>query len=119
MRQTLALIFALTACGNDGYNDPGDHEPGELDPVIGATCFDDRDCLSECARGDDFPGGFCTLSCRSDLDCTSDTLCADTHDGVCLFPCDSSAECGFLGPAYFCREKRDFRNFRIVVCMSD
>ncbi len=58
MKQALTLISALAACGSDGYDHPGDHEPGELAPVIGATYFDDRDCLSECARCDDVPGGF-------------------------------------------------------------
>lgn len=116
----ILLVILLSACGNGGEpGGPGDHEPGGVDSVIGATCFDDRDCFSRCARGGDFPGGFCTLSCRDDLDCTSDTICTDTQDGICLFPCVGHAECGFLGPAYFCREKSDRFDRRIYVCMSD
>lgn len=115
----IPMILLLGACGSDGPGGPGDHAPGDLDPVIGATCIDDRDCVSRCARGSDFPGGFCTLSCRDDRDCTSDTICADTHDGVCLFPCEAHVQCEFLGPAYFCRERRDYFDRRIFVCMSD
>jgi len=108
------VILIVMACtGSDG------HEPGDLDEVIGATCRDDRDCVSECAAGGDFPGGFCTLPCRDDGDCTADTICADTQAGICLFPCSANAECAFLGASYFCRERRDHFDRRIFVCMSD
>ena len=120
MLRSLSLLALFAACGgDDGPFDPDDHAPGDLDPVIGATCFDSRDCYARCASGGDFPGGFCTLPCRDDIDCTSDTVCADVQDGICLFPCAGHSECEFLGPAYFCRERNDLYDRRIFVCMSD
>lgn len=112
----LLACAALIACGADG---PGGHDPGSIDDVIGATCIDDRDCYAECARGGDLAGGFCTLRCRDDRDCTSDTVCTDAHDGICLIPCRAHADCALLGPSYFCREKRDFFDRPLFVCMSD
>lgn len=115
----IRLVLAcatLVACGADG---PGGHDPGDVDDVIGATCIDDRDCYAKCARGDDLVGGFCTLPCRDDRDCTTDTVCTDTHDGICLFACRDHADCDLLGPSYFCREKRDFFDRAVFVCMSD
>lgn len=106
---TLALVAFLAACSN---------EP-RVDTVIGATCIDDRDCDTKCARGGDFADGFCTLPCRDDRDCTTDTICAEAQGGICLFACVAHSDCDFLGPAYFCRDKKDTFGSPIAVCMSD
>ena len=66
----------------------------------------------------DFPDGFCTVTCVDDRDCPSDALCADTHGGVCVFGCRDNRDCDFLGPRYTCREKKDFANLSVLVCMG-
>jgi hypothetical protein len=104
------LVLALLAIGCGGSDAPDD--------VVGATCRDDRDCVDLCEGGGDFPGGFCTLRCSDDIDCTDDTLCADTHGGVCLYPCDRDSNCDFLGRDYGCRDKVDFNGLIVGVCMG-
>jgi len=101
------IIVCLVACHGDS-----------VDETVGATCRDDLDCSERCEGGGDFPDGFCTLSCIDDLDCPSDTLCADVHGGVCVFACERDAHCDFLGPHYVCREKRDFIDRRVFVCLG-
>jgi hypothetical protein len=103
----LALVFML-GCGGD-----------PVDEVVGAACFDDRDCAERCETGGDFPGGFCTLSCFDDGDCTSDSICTDVEGGVCLFQCEFNSDCDFLGRAYSCRERRDTFDRRVFVCLGN
>ena len=113
------VVVTAAACGGDGFPDsPDDHQLGEADPVVGGACFDDRDCLVQCERGDTYPGGFCTLPCREDVHCTLDTVCVDTRDGICLFPCGGDIDCGFLGPGYRCRERDDFFGRTVFVCQG-
>jgi hypothetical protein len=115
----IVLSIAAVAACHRGFDDPGDHDPGDLDPVIGAVCVDDRDCLAVCEGGGDFPGGFCTLPCGSDLDCTIDSVCITSHDGVCVFPCEPDGYCGFLGPAYTCKEQDAADGGKVYVCLGD
>lgn len=104
------LLCALGACGGDGV---------VVDEVVGATCIDDRDCAELCERGGEFPGGFCTLSCRDDLDCPSDTLCAGVRGNICMYQCEIDIDCDFLGRNYFCVDEPDFAGRLVGVCMGD
>jgi hypothetical protein len=103
----IAVVVALGACSHNRV----DHE-------VGAICRVDGDCVERCESGGDFPDGFCTITCVDDRDCPSDTLCANTHGGVCVFGCRDSRDCDFLGPRYSCREKKDFANLSVLVCMG-
>ena len=105
------LLFALVLAAGCG----GDED---VDDVVGASCRNDRDCADLCEGGPDFPGGFCTLACRDDLDCTSDTICTETHGGVCLYTCSVDSHCDFLGIDYGCRDKNDVAGNRVGVCMG-
>src|SRR5262245_53543464 len=92
MKRIVAIAVLLIAgCGNDG-----------IDREIGATCVTDRDCVDRCYNGPEFPGGFCSLQCQSDLDCPIDTLCMSTNGGTCMFECPQF-DCGRLGPGWRCR----------------
>jgi len=121
LRFTVCLLTTVAACGTHGFpDDPGDHENGFADLVVGAACITDHDCLALCARGDKFPGGFCTLPCATDADCTPDTVCVRDAGGVCAFPCSSDAFCAsFLEPAYECRSRENFFDQDRRVCMGD
>ena len=107
MRLAFAVVLFAAACGGP-----------DVDEYVGATCIDDRDCRDSCETGGDFPGGFCTLSCIDDRDCPSDTICAEVHGGVCMFPCDVHADCDFLGRGYACRDRDDWAGVRVGVCIG-
>ena len=47
-------------------------------------------CVNNAARG--FRGGYCSLLCQADTDCTTGSHC-DTSNGVCMQDCASDAEC--------------------------
>ncbi len=49
-----------------------------------------------------YPGGFCTLNCDSDSDCTRGAICMAREGGVCLLPCSAFAQCEFLGQGWDC-----------------
>jgi len=67
---------------------------------VQADC-DDR-CLTP---SDDWPGGFCTVTCDDDGDCPGDTACIDEgNGGVCAYTCRDDQFCAFLG-AYQCKER--------------
>lgn len=115
--RTLLLALFVTACG--GADSVGDHDTGTTDSVIGDPCFTDADCLTRCYTDQDkFPGGFCSVPCASDADCPSDTRCAGTEGGVCLFECPPF-DCTFLGPGYRCDDKKNPFDQTIFVCIAD
>jgi len=83
--------------------------------VVGDACRGDGDCADRCVQ--DFPGGFCTVSCRDDVDCPRGTVCADAKGGICLFPCDSDAQCeDVVGSGYECDDEDTFDDRKILVC---
>jgi hypothetical protein len=69
---------------------------------LGAPCGTDLDCGRRCLPAPSWPGGFCTRPCAADRDCPVGSACAD---GVCLFSCFDDQDCGFLQPAYGCRDR--------------
>lgn len=107
MRLALSTLLFVAACGGT-----------PVDEYVGASCRDDRDCRERCETGGEFPGGFCTLSCFDDRDCPSDTICTDVKGGVCMYPCDISADCDFLGREYSCRDRDDWDGVRVGVCIG-
>ncbi len=74
---------------------------------IGARCDLSGECNERClAPAADYPGGFCSISCDTAIDCaTSDTTCVDDEGGVCLFQCNADANCAFLGAGWRCVER--------------
>jgi hypothetical protein len=118
----VCLLLGSGGCGGDGYGGLDDHEGGQADPVVGASCSHDDDCLGLCARGDKFPRGFCTLACVDDADCTVDTVCITTEGGVCAFPCAGGGDSycrGLLDAGYECDDKENFYDEEIHVCIGD
>lgn len=101
----LGLLF-LVGCGRD---------PGDVDSYIGATCSTDRDCDERCYLGGNFPGGFCSITCRSDNDCPSDTVCIDHEGGVCMFLC-SEFDCARLGRGWACHDEDRVSGGKDIVC---
>ncbi len=108
----LALVLILaSACSRS---------PGEIDSYIGDTCVRDSDCDSRCYQDNqDFPGGFCSISCRSDADCPSDTACIDKAGGVCLFLCTEVDCAAALGPGWHCSDKERVTGGKDNVCIGD
>ena len=104
----VAVLTPLAACHDDGPDD-----------VVGASCRDDYDCYDRCEQGSEFPDGFCTLSCRDDRDCTSDTICVDERDGICLYTCDLDRHCDFLGGGYYCYGRTDIYGDSVGVCIGE
>jgi hypothetical protein len=79
----------------------------DVSRVIGARCDVKEECDERClAPTQEFPDGFCTLSCASDADCPDRSRCVDTQGGVCLFGCRIEEGCAFLGDGWACRMTR-------------
>lgn len=106
----LITSIAFAACGSDGV---------AIDDEVGATCIDDRDCLERCEVGNDFPGGFCTVTCRDDADCPFDTICSGIRGNICLYDCAIDRDCDFLGRSYVCDPVPDFAGRSVNVCIGD
>ena len=89
--------------------------------TVGGACSDDRDCKDRCLKS--WPGGFCTVDCRDDRDCPSDTVCSDRDGGVCLLLCDDNRWCRDTldDNDYKCDDvrNRDDRDIRDDVCVPD
>ena len=73
---------------------------------LGARCADQDECSEICLAGQDFPDGFCSQSCDNTDDCSSNAVCVDIDQGVCLLPCEVEEDCTFLGPGWMCSTKR-------------
>ena len=111
VNRLICLLLVVVGCGRDS---------GDIDEFIGATCTGDSQCDERCYQdGGDFPGGFCSVACNSNLDCPSDTACVDKAGGVCLFLC-SEVDCSRLGPGWHCNDK-DSRGAggKVNVCIGD
>jgi hypothetical protein len=87
------LAIALAACQSSGVS-----------RELGARCDRSTECDERClGPSAEWPGGFCTIACETDLDCPSDAVCLDEEGGVCAFACASDPACAFLGAGYACR----------------
>lgn len=92
-----ALLGAiLLAMGCGGGVGPG----GAL---VGGTCNSDRECARRCITGDDnYPGGYCTVSCNNDNDCPGGTVCIVDNGGMCAVTCRVNADCAGFGRGFLC-----------------
>ncbi len=109
MRQHwMVFVLVVGACGGHGL--------GDVDDTVGNACTRDSDCDDRCLPpSGDFPGGFCTLTCRDDRDCPGDTFCIDRDGGVCLFICPEF-RCSDLGAGWECKDEDDVSGARVSVC---
>ena len=94
--------------------------------AVGARCDNDTDCDDTCQDGDDYPGGFCTLSCDSSEGCPKGARCVDRDNGICLFGCiptepgSAANDCSFLGVGWRCETKNARDDGReVTVCVGD
>lgn len=93
----------------------------EISREIGARCDQKNECEELCLVGDDFPGGFCSLSCFGDGDCVGGSQCVELSDlGVCMFPCAEAIECEFLGEEWTCIEAQSSETGQTIdVCGTE
>jgi hypothetical protein len=89
------------------------------DSVIGASCTQSSQCRFKCATGGAFPGGFCTIPCQNDTECPKGAVCIDRAGGVCLFLCNLSTDCSFLGAGWACGSREHLPSGREKVCIGD
>lgn len=90
----LALVAMAAGCPS-----------ADVSRAVGARCDEKAECDERCLPPSErFPGGFCTLSCLGDGDCTGDTRCVDVAGGICLFPCEVGEDCSFLGDSWSCEQ---------------
>ncbi len=99
-------------CGDDGT---------EAHDIVQKGCEQNADCPGgRCVEG--LPGGLCTSNCQGAEDCPEGTICTDTeaHGGICLFPCESTAQCqDDVGSGYACDEESDLTTGEDVrVCID-
>jgi hypothetical protein len=108
VKAIVITLLVLAACGG--------HD--QIDDYVGAACVRDSDCADRCYTGGAFPAGFCSIPCRDDLDCPSDTVCTDREGGVCMFLC-SELDCGRLGPGWKCKDRDNRAGGKDNVCIGD
>ena len=95
MRVALIVIVALAGC-----------QSSDVSRELGARCETHDDCDMRClGPGTDWPDGFCTIACETDLDCPGNAVCVEEEGGVCAFTCVTTPGCTFLGPGYVCVER--------------
>ena len=70
--------------------------------TVGASCSNDFDCNYRCVRGEDYPGGMCTMDCTSSNECPSDTSCIDDEGGICAIECNTDGDCADHGDEWGC-----------------
>ncbi len=88
--------------------------------LVGGTCQTDRDCSRRCVAGDgNFPGGYCTVSCRSDVDCPGGTACIDRNGGMCAVTCQNDAQCAGFGRGFTCSNRDRVSGGQVPVCRVD
>ncbi|HEY5949183.1 MAG TPA: hypothetical protein VIV40_27005 [Kofleriaceae bacterium] len=95
MRWLTIVAIALAAC-----------QSSDVSRELGARCDRSNECDERCLQPSaDWPDGFCTIACETDLDCPVDAACLEEEGGVCAFTCTIDASCTFLGPGYTCKER--------------
>jgi hypothetical protein len=96
MRYAIVALALLAAC-----------QSSDVSREVGARCDRSSECDEQCLTpSNDWPGGFCTISCDSDASCPADTACVDEGGGTaCVYTCATDPGCAFLGPGYLCKER--------------
>src|SRR5262245_64126114 len=94
MRLVLVAIL-LAAC-----------QSSDVSRELGARCSSRNDCDDRClVPSSDWPAGFCTIACETDVDCPVGAACLEEEGGICAFTCTTDAGCAFLGAGYGCKER--------------
>lgn len=113
------LAFGLGAsCGSPGGHGGGGgcDGAGPDSDLVGGSCRNDGDCVERCLRGDEFPGGTCSVECDEDRDCPDGTACIDESGGVCLLSCGRDSDCR---GGYDCEdESREGGPGKTAVCID-
>ena len=91
----------------------------EVSREIGARCDSPDECDELCLTAPEYPGGFCTVGCTSPADCPSGALCVDIGQRVCLYECDATPACAFLGADWKCAERAAEPDGEVMVCAGD
>lgn len=92
-------------------------DSSDVSRAVGARCDRDTECDERCLEPHpDWPDGFCTLSCDSDVDCPADTACIEDEGGVCTFRCAGEADCAFLGAGWTCQTRNGKPEGTVMVC---
>lgn len=110
----ITLVLVCGACSSGG----GPIGPGPGGALVGAACASDAMCQVRCVGGHAFPGGMCTVPCRSDFDCPAGTACMDDQGGICGVLC-SAGNCAAFGPGWHCATHNDVNGGQIAVCRGD
>jgi len=104
----LSAAIAAAACGGD-----------PVSRTLGARCDLQSECDQRCLTpGNDYPGGFCTISCDSTSGCPAGAGCVDdgAGGGVCLFRCIDDSDCAFLGTGWRCQDQDQLPMGTVKVC---
>lgn len=104
------VLFLMASCG-DGVGPGGE--------VVGGACRLATECAagSYCETSGDFPGGTCTVRCRSEAECPGGTACVSKAGGICLLACQYPQDCR---PGYTCKgESRESGGGDALVCIKD
>jgi hypothetical protein len=93
--------FVLATLGSCGGTIAGPNST-----IVGAACTADSQCGEQCLDNErHFPGGMCTVACRTDADCPSGSVCIDEEGGVCIVTCRVDADCAAFGRGFACDEE--------------
>lgn len=92
----LILVFGLflASCGSSAVGPAGS--------LVGGPCSTDRQCNESCYADKHYPGGMCTVHCRSDLDCPGGTACVEEDENICVAICVNNASCAAFGRGFVC-----------------
>ena len=81
-------------------------QSSDVSRELGARCDTRNDCDDRCLLPSaDWPDGFCTIACETDLECPELAACLEEEGGVCAFLCTADPGCTFLGAGYTCKER--------------
>ena len=109
----LTLLLLTSACGHDDA----------IGPDVGASCASNNECSQRClgvTDPGDYPGGFCTLACATDADCSNGSICMRKSGGVCLLPCTITNNCTDLGAGWRCKNSEsNVGGGERQVCLGD
>jgi hypothetical protein len=112
MRMAMIALLLVAGCSSDH----------EVSRELGARCDATSDCDERCLPPDnDYPGGFCTVSCITTNECPGSSSCADREGGICLFDCFDDRDCTFLGDGWTCKDTnaREQEGLKVKVCRGD
>jgi hypothetical protein len=92
---TLAWLSLFTSCGDITVVGPNNK-------TVGAACTASTDCAGTCLLDGHFPAGMCTITCTTDANCPSGSVCVDEEGGVCLASCRTDADCAAFAAGFVC-----------------